>query len=234
MSSPPLDSTDPDYEHSALLFLNGQYALRYLDERAGLQVKWLAPEAVRAAFSRIGVDSGWLPPEVRRWGHTPRGEYAVMFVPAQKHTLRLVNTWEGRVPSKRLLKIDVPLPALVFAGIGTTYCLWACRTVPRPEAAAHVAPLPNVGRDGHICFGDNHPPSAGPDTLTQAWKIFMSSPFNDHLIGDASRAYPRDVREQLLALAESRADTYPVDDLVRYRTGTIHEAVQQMLASGER
>lgn len=234
MSSAAIGSTDPVSEQTALLFLNGQFALRYLDERAGLQIKWLAPEAVRAAFNRIPVDSGWLPPEVRRWGHTPRGEYAVMFVPAQKHTLRLANSWEGRFPGKRLLKINVPLPALVFAGIGTAYCVWACRAAPRSDAAAHVAPLPNVGRDGHICFGDNHPPSAKPETLAQAWKVFMTSPFNDHLIGDASKAYPGDVREQLLALADGHADIYPVDDLVRHKPGTIHEAVQQMLALRER
>jgi hypothetical protein len=221
----------PD-ETAALLFLDGQYALRHRDPANGIQIKMLAPESVRAAFSRIPVDSGWLPPDVRRWGHTPNGAYAVMFVPAQKHRLRLDNTWGDRFPHKRSLKIEVPLPPMVFVGIGTHYGVLACAGEPAPEAPAYLAPLPNVGSTGGICFGDNPHPPAGPGTLAQAWKVFMTSPFNDHQKGGASRQYPDDVREQLMALAEQGADIYPVEDLIRHGRNTVASAVNQMLGLG--
>ena len=192
----------------------------------------LAPESVRTAFSRIPVDSGWLPPEVRRWGHTPSGAFAVTLIPAQKHTLRLINTWGDRFPRRHILKVEVPLPAMVFTGIGRRYAVLACTEEPTPEAPAYLAPLPNVGRDGAICFGDNHPPSATPGAMAQAWKVFMNSPFNNHLIGGASRQYPNDVREQLLALAEQGADAYPSADLMHYSRYTVAGAVDQLLGLG--
>ncbi len=219
-------------EEAALLFLKGQYALRYQDSKAGLQIKMLAPESVRAAFSRIPVDSGWLPPDVRRCGHSPSGAFAVMFVPAQKHILRLDNTWGERFGHRRSLKIEVPLPAMVLVGISTRYAILACAGEPAPEAPAYLTPLPNVSHDGAICFGGNHRPPAGPGTIAQAWKVFMTSPFNNHSVGGASRQFPQDIRERLLALAEQGADTYPVDDLVRYGRYTVAGAINQMLGLG--
>ena len=229
MSNIQTDSPEPFPERAALLFLSGQYALRYRDERDGLMIKLLAPEAVRSAFSRIPVDSGWLPPEVRRWGHSAHGEYAVMFVPAQKHLLRLTNTFGERFPGKRIVKIEVPLPAMVFAGLGNAYAVWACAEAPHPDAVGYQTPLPNVGGGAGICFGDNHPPRAKPESIALAWKLFMSTPFNNHLIGGSSKAHPKDVREQLLALADSHADAYPVSDLVSCKH-TIEEGIRRLLA----
>jgi PRTRC genetic system protein B len=219
---------------AVLLLMEGQYAVLYPMERGGsVAFKLISPEAVRTAFSRLPIDTGWLPADVRRWGHTPAGEYAVMFIPARRHVVPLANTWGNRFPAKRLLKVEVPLPAMVFAGLGQSYYVWACAEAPHPGAALFEAPLPNVSRGGGICFGRNHPPQVKPSTMAQAWKLFMTSPFNDHLRGGSSKAHPDDVREQLLAVAASGADTYPTADLVPLQ-GTVTQAIQQLLNSGGR
>jgi PRTRC genetic system protein B len=205
-----------DNIEAVLLLLKGQYAVLYPETGVGTRTvsfKLVSPTAVRAAFGQIAVDSGWLPSEVRRWGQTPAGEYAIMFVPAQRQVVPLTNTWGDRFPMRRI-KVEVPLPPLVFAGCGTNYWVWACAEAPHPKARLYEAPLPNVNQGGSICFGSNHPPEVRPETMGQAWKVFMTSPFNNHLIGGSSRQYPKDVREQLLALAASGAAAYPTADLV--------------------
>lgn len=219
-----------DNLEAVLLLMKGQYAVLY-EDMAQVSFKLISPVAVRAAFSRLPVDTGWLPPEVRRWGHSPAGEYAVMFIPAQRTVLPLVNTWGKSFSPKRLIKVEAPLPPMVFAGLSHSYYVWACAGAPHPDAALYQAPLPNVGSDGAICFGRNTVPPVTPETMPQAWKVFMTSPFNNHLIGDSSKAYPDDVREQLLRLAASGADAYPIDDLVPMR-GTVAQVIQRLADRG--
>jgi PRTRC genetic system protein B len=219
-------------EEAALLFLKGQFALRYHDSSKGTAIKLLSPESVRAAISNTPVDSGWLPAAVRRWGCTQKGEYAVMFISPARHTLRLTNTWKERFPGRRYLSVDVPLPGLVFAGRGAHYYVWACTGKPAPEAPLYQAPLPNVHDDGLICYGDNHPPEAGPRSIEKAWRLFINTPFNDHLRGGPSKQYPDDVREKLLSLAEAQASAYPTDDLVRQGRHTVASAVDRLVERG--
>jgi hypothetical protein len=64
-------SAAPRPEEAALLFLKGQYALRYHDERKGTLIKMLSPEWVRSAFSKIPLDSGWPPRPSRRCAPAP-------------------------------------------------------------------------------------------------------------------------------------------------------------------
>ncbi len=220
--------------HAALLFLEGQYAL-YHDSNGEAALKMLSPASVRAAFGKLPVDSGWLAPAVRRWGHTPKGEYAVMFLPAGIYPLRLTHDEAVKADgARRFARLEVPLPALVFAGRGTAYAVWACaETEPAPTATACHAPLPNVHPDGAICFGENHPPKASPATIQAAWELFIASPFNGHLARGKSRAHADDVRLQLLALAtnktmETGSNTYPIRDLVSCRA-TIDRVVARFL-----
>ena len=222
--------------HAALLFLEGQYAL-YHDTNGEAALKMLSPASVRAAFGKIPVDSGWLAPAVRRWGHTPKGEYAVMFLPAATYPLRLTHDETVKAEeARRFSRLAVPLPALVFAGRGTAYAVWACAgNDPEPTATAYHTPLPNVHPDGAICFGENHPPKASPTTIQAAWEMFIASPFNGHLARGKSRAHADDVRLQLLALpakgeAAVRPDAYPVRDLVSCRA-TVDRVVGRFLGN---
>ncbi len=220
--------------HAALLFLEGQYAL-YHEVNNEAALKMLSPASVRAAFGKIPVDSGWLAPAVRRWGHTSTGEYAVMFIPAQTHAMRLATDETIKnAAGKKYARLNIPLPALVFAGRGSTYAVWACAELePAPTATAYHAPVPNVHPDGAICFGENHPPKANPATIQAAWEMFIASPFNGHLARGKSRVHADDVRLQLQAqatngCATANPDTYPVRDLVSCRA-TVDRAVARFL-----
>jgi hypothetical protein len=218
---------------AALLFLEGQYAL-YHEVNNEAALKMLSPASVRAAFGKLPVDSGWLAPAVRRWGHTPKGEYAVMFLPAATYPLRLTHDETVKAAgTRRFSRLDVPLPALVFAGRGTAYAVWACaETEPTPTATTYHAPLPNVHPDGAICFGENHPPKASPATLQAAWELFIASPFNGHLARGKSRAHADDVRLQLMTLPangdKEPGAAYPIRDLVSCRA-TVDRVVARFL-----
>ena len=221
--------------NAALLFIEGQYALQLADAGKGepQTLKMLAPASVRAAFSKIPVDSGWLPPRLRRWGYGEQGEYAVLYVPPQAHPLRLINDFGERFGKKRSLRLTVPLPGLVFAGQGSGYAVWAAPGDDfNPAAAACRAPLPNVHANGTICFGPNRPPACAPGAIEAAWQLFIATPFNGHLKDGSSRAHAHDCREVLLALAEAEATAYPVEDLVR-GGGTLDNVVTRFIGEAE-
>jgi PRTRC genetic system protein B len=208
---------------AALLFTRGQYILYY---RRGpdLICKGLAAESLRAAFMQEPVDSGWLPEGVVRCGSGPAGTFLVKFIPPKKHRLHLSSESQ---PSPFV--ITSPLPALVFAGVHTTYYVWALKTDHfHPSAPLFHAPLPNVYADGHICWGTNRPPEASAQTMKEAWRLFISSPFNQDLAAGRSEAYPQDVRRQLLALAEARESHYPVEDLVSYFRRSLWNSGQEI------
>ena len=100
-----------------------------------------------------------------------------------------------------------------------------------PSAAIYRPPLPNTNGDGSICWGDNTPPICKPETILEAWKVFITSPFNNHLLGGQSRSQ-KDVREVLLMLAQAEADAYPATDLVPIGRQTVDTAVQRQFVAG--
>lgn len=191
------------------MFANGQYIL-YRREGKELRAKGVTVQTLRRAFVEEPVDSGWLPEGVIRSGTGRAGPFIVKYIPPSHHVLSLV-TPRGRGDSPK--PVRVPLPALVFVGLQTTYSVWALREeVFSPLARLYRAPLPNVYEDGRICFGKNRPPEVSSRTIGEAWRLFIESPFNGDLSGNKSAQHPRDVRSQLLALKD--VDRYPVDDLV--------------------
>lgn len=217
-----------------LYLLEGQYLYQSQGEDGSIRYKFLSPQSVRLAFSQEPVDSGWLPPELCRWGYGPSGAWAVMFVPPAKHSLWLpsvVVSSEGNEarPGEiqaanregELTAVEVTLPGLVFAGVGQNYYLWAVKEDTfTPEALAFHAPLPNVYGDGRICWGSNRVESATAQNLPAAWKLFISSPFNLHLVGGKSKRHPQTVLEEVREIAsspsghKSRRRRFPLRDLV--------------------
>ncbi len=200
----------------ALLFTRGMYILY---RRVGQELipKGLSPATLRAAFVGEPVDSGWLSPDVKRCGSGPTGPFAVKFIPPGKHTLRL-----GTGDPSQPLEVSVPLPGLVFAGVnaastGTqaTYYVWAIQEEEfDPTATLFHAPLTNVYSNGRICFGENHPPEAGRETIDRAWGLFIDSLFTGEMAEGKSRQHPQEVRRLLLTLEQ--VNRYPVEDLERF------------------
>lgn len=216
-----------------LTFYDGQYLLQY-EEQGQRHAKLLSGAALAAAFSGQPVDSSWLPPGTVRWGEGAHGAYGVRFFPPGVHRLPILLTGQDTIAD-----LAVPLPALVFAGRGTHYWIWA---VPGatfdPQAPAYAPPLPNVQGVGAICFGATNPaPVFAAATFSLAWTLFCTTPFNDHVAGHKSQAFPNDVRAHLELLAEREATAYPFDDLFPYRNYqgpyTVAELVERVLVQGE-
>ncbi len=230
-TAPPAASELPLIGLGDITFLPGQYILRLRNDDGSIRIKPVSGAALRAAFAHEPIDSGWLSPHLRRWGHTERGQFAVLTIPAQKHALRLTSLDRQIHPecSHGRARIEVALPPLLFAGVGTEYALWAlAEDAFSPVAPVYHAPLPNVHANGRICWGRNTPPPCSPEAIAEAWKLFITSPFNNHLMGGSSRAFDDDVREQLLHMAFLNVASYRQDDLVPLRA-VAHEVVQQLV-----
>lgn len=199
-----------------LLFVAGQYLFHSHQDGAD-HYKFLAPEAVRAAFATLPIDTGWLDPSIQRWGTGADGPWVGAWHPPAVTPLAVILEHPTRPTSLR-----VPLPGLVLVGHATRYYLCATATsVFDPQAALYRAPLPNVYPDGRICWGTATPPPPGTATIRTAWEVFCGSVFNGDLCSDKSRAQRSDVRAQLQALAAAGAETYPPGDLLTYGRGSL-------------
>ncbi len=222
----PQDLPDPLHgEVAALIIADDQYLLRYRDHDQQV-FKFLSPAAVRIAFNHEPIDSGWLPAGVRRWGVTPTGHFAVLNIPRAKHQLLFDHDPKVFDSDASVVPLTVPLPTLVFAGLGLNHYLWALASNPfQPNATLYHAPLPNVHPDGQVCWGVNTPPNV--EHIAQAWQLFCAVPFSEHLCSGKSKAYPNDVRLRLRDLAQ-RKRLYPVRDLV-VTNWTLEQAVAQLL-----
>jgi hypothetical protein len=140
------------------------------------------------------------------------------------------STGEGSVRGTEKREVTeefaVHMPGMVFAGRGTDWYLWAVKEREFTTAAqVWEPPLPNVHPGGAICWGANTMPVASGPAVLDAWRLFIGSPFNDHLAGGRSKAFPNDVRGQLAERARSKRE-YPLNDLVKSpRWGSIGDAV---------
>lgn len=206
-----------------LLILDGTYILHYREDRAD-RYKCLSPSTLRAAFANESIDSGWISEGVVRWGIGATGEWAVKFIPPMQHTL----------DCDEMGKIYTPLPGMIFAGKGHNYWLWATNTPTfDPTTNLFYAPLPNIyATSGQVCWGQNQPPIATALSISEAWQLFISSPFNSHLCNAKSKRYPHDIRHQLLALhkkqAKSKACRYPLSDLLLLETITLSQLIERL------
>lgn len=167
----------------------------------------VAPDEVARVLGRVPLTSGLLPEHCLAYGrHNGQAFYAV-WVPPRTATLR--------TPER---DYTLPLPALVWAGHGQDYRIWALASPDRPTAGWEPlmhAPFPNCYTDGRICWGNTElRSSASPETLPRVLKLFLEdSFFNAHVMQGRSRRFPVSVLAQWDVLVEERATTYPLDDL---------------------
>jgi len=221
-----LKSEDWRQIEAAIFVANGTYVYKrkVSDHPLAFEYKCLSPEALQRAFHIERIDTGWLPTNIVRCGSSTAGEWAVLFVPPAQKMLEL----------QEIGTVQVPLSGIVMVGVGSEYRIWAVATKQfEPDATSYHAPLPNVYENGRICWGTNRPPIASPQTITKAWELFISSPFNGDLVYGKSRSHYSDVRQQLIALSKRRRKTYPSNDLMPackgYRHLTIAELVEEFI-----
>jgi len=215
---------------------SGQYLFTAADHTGAVHEKLVSASAVREAFTKIKIDSGWIAPEVRRWGTGKDGDWAVMYLPPQMHTLELIS--EAPEAKGGVVHISTPLPGMVMFGMGVDYYLWAVKSEElEPYKEIYRAPLPNVEPDGGICFGTHQPPRCTSTSIKQAWKVFITTPFNNHRCDGKSKRSSEDVRVVLRDMARApRPCQYPIADLVRQvpNTGvTLDQAIRGFFEDGE-
>ena len=56
----------------------------------------------------------------------------------------------------------------------------------------------------------------GIDRLAKAWEMFVTAPFNNHLVNGKSHSHPEDIRKQLTKL--QHRNRYPLRDLVPHNS----------------
>jgi PRTRC genetic system protein B len=188
---------------AALYFLEGQYLFCWQEE-GQMTSKLVSPETARLAFEQEPIDSDWMPENIIRTGVNSQGQWIVQFIPPQAYSIELDHT-----------QIIVPLPALVFAAVGTSYYLWAIKEkVFTAKALAYHAPLPNISAAGRLCFGSNHPPIAAMNKIELAKRTFFGARFNQDLSNGKSRKEPNNIIVQLISIAQTKRRTYPMNDLI--------------------
>ena len=219
------DFVPPPGAQAALFITPGQYVLQH-EDGDGIKSKCLSPAQARAAFAMEPVDTGWLPPGAARWGVSSAGAFMVGFYPAEVRNL-FVEFKRG------VRRLKVPMPPLVFCGVGKAYYVWAVKSpVTVPGSLLCQAPLPNVNNLGLICFGQNaHPDVAERGGFARSWEMFWQAPFTDHHDDHRVRGH-EDVRELLLKLHREKATAFPAAVLLQ--TDTTLDAAVKRLTERER
>lgn len=205
-------ATAPLFPHNAragLVFTDDGQIIYCSQNKNSIQRKGLAPETVASVFAHAPVWSGFLPPNTWCWGKANGAEWVALCFPASLQTVLLAE-------NKNQERLTIPLPPLVFFGTRLEYFIWALgdATWTRdPNMAAFHAPFPNVNERGLVCFGTNILPPCSPQTIHDAWQLFLSSPFNNHQIENKSRQHEQDVRELWRTLSNQNSAQYPYEDL---------------------
>lgn len=203
--------------NAALLFARDQHMCAYWwrEQNRQQHVRLVSPQTVRAALNKIAIDSGYLPPHVVRLGITQEGaNWMVVYVPPQAYQLTIERDNQSQHT------IEIGLPGCVFMGLADGYWIWAVKDAsPAAETPLYHFPLPNIGVDGTMCFGDTIPPGVTWPQIMPAFFLFLASPFNSHWAQEKSRQHTGDIRERLIALAGQQPPVFPEEELVplRYR-----------------
>ena len=132
--------------------------------------------------------------------------------------------------------VRVPLPPLLL--IRTTnenknpqYQVYAVKERPTAlDAPLFHAPLPNIYAAGSICWGSVYradDAALQTNSLVADWRVFLGSPFGDHLVNGKSRSHPHDIRQKLFELEARNARVYPKSDLVPVKR-TLAQAIGDM------
>jgi hypothetical protein len=148
---------------------------------------------------------------------------------------------ENQERNGEAVAVQIPLPGLVFAGAGLHYYLWAVKAKEfSPVLPAYHAPLPNIYPDGRICWGSNQVEAVTAQNVVATWKLFITSPFNTHLVQGKSKQYPENILLQLAKLGITWRKTYPTSDLLPLKNGgerqgwTIDRLVERLIAASGR
>ncbi len=212
-----LDGILPPFRNAeaALLFVGGQLVYANQDER-GWSLKCISLDSARAAFSKTPNDTGWIHPAIRRFGTCPEGPWAIAYYPPARRDMLMEY-------KRQTLQLNIPMPGLIFIGLGVNYHLLAVAEEFSPSAILCQAPFPNINHNGWICFGSNQPLPATPTNMPVMWDLVWTTRFNADWRDHRCKSEPGDVRKLLLKLR--RRARFPNEELFSTRT-TIEQLVR--------
>jgi len=202
MDQSPASNQPPFGAQAALYFLDGNnQALFCRYENGGIRSKLVGLADIQAALTGSEFDSGWVSNGLLRFGNSPSGRWTVSVHPARVVNLNLDDE-----------TIKIPLPKAIMIRHSTLVRIFAVADKEvTPESKMYVYPLPHVGQDGSICWGNViRKDQMSPSELLD---LFLSSGFSAHSVGGKSRKYT-DIRSMLCALSKKHATKYPFNDLV--------------------
>ncbi len=119
--------------------------------------------------------------------------------------------------------LRVVLPGLILIRLTTgddapQYSLYAVKQRPASlDLPLFQAPLPNIFGQGRICWGNISavsPEALASSSLKADWQMLFGTRFNDHGCAGKSKAFPHDIRQQLIALEVAGKRNYPKRDLI--------------------
>jgi PRTRC genetic system protein B len=184
--------------------------LTRFEEGAATATYEVAPEDLAAAFAGIPVATGLLPKDCLFFARRGSQDYIAIYIPPGRRTLSVK-------PSKRAVTIRPVLPALVFAGEGIEYRVYAVKQRPsEPAESLFHAPFPNVYNDGRICPGNVTFPVCSTGTIHQAAALFLESNFNHDLAAGKCNSHDN-VVNLWRALAKRNARNFPASELIGTR-----------------
>lgn len=184
------------------------------------------PVLVKAAFNDAFLDSGYIPAGTIRLGISKSVKWLAVYVPPAPYTLTLLDDRrQNKQPKPPPHTITIGMPGFVLCGYETQYWMWAVKERQvTPHTPVFRYPLPNVGGDGAMCFGANHPPQADGPSIMRALHLFLDSPFNDHWAEGKALCHSGDVRAYLKRLAragkgkKTSPPVFPEEELVPITT----------------
>jgi hypothetical protein len=207
---------------AAILVLENEFLLCAHDADGEVAQKYIGPAALRQAFAAEPIDSGWIPEGVRRWGVCSKGAWMLRW-----HQPAMYSAW---LPDRKR-PVTVPMPALVFFGIGKAYYIWAMKGE-RFDVKGRLfeAPCANVNALGLICWGSN-PHQDVAKGFDQMWRLFWEAPFSgDHEAG---------ANRRMAELARQKAQRFPEEKLTPLSNrlfpnpATLEAVVERMTRRGE-
>jgi hypothetical protein len=162
----------------------------------------VAPEAIAQQLANIPVSSGLLPPGALAWGSIAGKPYTIVGIAPQQATLR--------TPQRTY---TIPLPWLVAGCYQGTLCLFALGAPPTdPRQPLFAGPFPNLYESGTVCWGDVT--VSAEASIIGLVNLFQTSYFNAHVMNNKSQRFTASVLALWDELATTKAEVYPVDDLV--------------------
>jgi PRTRC genetic system protein B len=209
---------------ASISFLRTRELMFTWKEEDKIQSKLITPEAAFLAFKEgHQQDTGWLPAGVLRAGSNARGEWVVYTERAQ--VIHIVTD--------KSEKLKVPIPATLFVGWGSRYYLWALPNKKfDPKLPVLRAPFPNVYDNGRICWGSHKVPKVTVNNISNVWRMFFGTAFNEHIASKKSKSFPNNVLDLLRQLSHEEATSFPYKDLGKADATSVELCIDRLLKYG--